>query len=70
MTQLRDAVVRLDPEIITPDVCSTLLPFCLTPEELRACQAYTGPADKLDIVRLYYIHCGFTVIGKSVCISG
>ena len=50
MGQLREAILNLDPNVVTSDNCSTLLPFCPLPDEIKACQANQEPLEKLDQV--------------------
>ena len=48
MPQLKDAIVSLDPKIITPELCPALLSFCPQPEEVKTCEEYDGPPEDLD----------------------
>ena len=50
MAELKEALIKLDPKIITPETCSTLLPFCPEAEEVQICKGYDGPLDDLDNV--------------------
>ena len=54
LPQLKEGIINFDPEILTPDACSTLLPFCLLPDEIRACQSNKDPIEKLDAVRIFF----------------
>ncbi len=50
MNELKEALIKLDPKIITADTCSTLLPFCPEAEEIQICKGFDGDLGDLDNV--------------------
>jgi hypothetical protein len=51
MNELKDALINLDPKIVTSDACSTLLPFCPDAEEMQICKSFDGNLEELDMVK-------------------
>jgi len=55
MNELKDALINLDPKIVTSDACSTLLPFCPDAEEMQICKSFDGNLEELDMSSQYMI---------------
>lgn len=64
--ELRDAIINLDPAIMTSEACSTLLPFVPLPDEIKACQNNKEPLEKLNTVIIHQKHTVINIYSRQV----